>query len=169
MHATISLILNDRFVDAYRDGFILKCGDGHYRRLFPRILMYSADYPEKYIYYVSACLLSINAKTSHRTLLSTIKSNAEHPCPRCLVKKVDTIKMGMRLDMHYRHTSIRIDNHPRQTTVEHARRLVFEQGIPLSSSRLKGVLDKNSGVPTRVCPPIHDASPSDSTNVPVPP
>jgi len=45
--AIISLIINDRFVDAYHQGFVLECGDGHQRRLFPRIIMYSADYPEK--------------------------------------------------------------------------------------------------------------------------
>jgi hypothetical protein len=47
IHAIMSLILDDRFVDAYRHGFVLECGDGHRRRLFPRIIMYSADYPEK--------------------------------------------------------------------------------------------------------------------------
>ena len=58
--------------------------------------------------------------------------------------------MGTRLDMHNRRTNIRIDNHPRQATVENARQLVFEQGIPLSSDRLKEVLGKFSGVPTHV-------------------
>jgi hypothetical protein len=52
MQAILSLIINDRFVDAYRDGFTLKCGDGHLRRLFPRIVMYSADYPEKCVHAV---------------------------------------------------------------------------------------------------------------------
>jgi hypothetical protein len=47
MHAIFSLILNDRFVNAYRDGIVIECGDGHRRKLFPRIMMYSADYPEK--------------------------------------------------------------------------------------------------------------------------
>jgi Plavaka transposase len=47
VHAVLAVILNDRFIDAYRQGFLLKCGDGLYRRLFPRLLIYSADYPEK--------------------------------------------------------------------------------------------------------------------------
>jgi hypothetical protein len=47
IHAIFSIILNDRFVDVYENGFILECGDGHRCRLFPHILMYSADYPEK--------------------------------------------------------------------------------------------------------------------------
>jgi hypothetical protein len=47
MHQILSVILNEKFVDAYQNGFVLECGDGIWRRLFPRILMYSADYPEK--------------------------------------------------------------------------------------------------------------------------
>jgi hypothetical protein len=95
---------------------------------------------------------SIKTKEINRVLLSTIKSNAEHPCPRCLVKKIDTIKMGTRLDMRNRSDNIRVDDHIRWTTVERAKRLVFEQGIPLSSNRLKDILGKFSGVPTQVRP-----------------
>ena len=75
------------------------------------------------------------------------KSNVANPCPRCLVKKSDTPKMGTHLDMRNRHTNIRIDDHPRQNTIERARQLVFEQGIPLNSKRLKDMLGKFSGVP----------------------
>lgn len=32
---------------AYEHGFVLLCGDGITRRLFPRFFCYSADYPEK--------------------------------------------------------------------------------------------------------------------------
>jgi hypothetical protein len=66
------------------------------------------------------------------------------------VKKGDAIKMGTHLDMLNRHANIRVDNHARRMTVENARRLVFEQGIPLSSKHIKNILDKTSGVPTRV-------------------
>lgn len=44
------LLLDDDFLHAYVHGFVVQCGDGITRRLFPRILTYSADYPEKYIY-----------------------------------------------------------------------------------------------------------------------
>jgi hypothetical protein len=96
--------------------------------------------------------MSINTKGPRRVLLSTMKSNAEHPCPRCLIKKIDTVKMGKRSDMNYRRVNMRIDDHVRRTRVEHARRLVFEQGIPLSSKHLKNVLGSFSGTPTRVGP-----------------
>jgi len=58
--------------------------------------------------------------------------------------------MGTRLDMRNRRSNVRVDDHVRQKTVEHARRLVFEQGIPLSSTHLKKVLGSISGVPTPV-------------------
>jgi hypothetical protein len=96
--------------------------------------------------------LSNNAKRIPRALLSTIMKNGNHPCPRCLVKKVDTIKMGTALDMRKRCTNARVDDHTRKTTVKHARRLVFEHGVPLASARLKTVLSKYSGIPTHVSP-----------------
>ena len=46
-HRIWTLLMDDDFVEAYRNGFIVKCGDGVTRRLFPRVLTYSADYPEK--------------------------------------------------------------------------------------------------------------------------
>ncbi len=80
-----------------------------------------------------------------------IKKNAGYPCPCCLIPKIDTIKMGMELDMRFRRAHPRIDDHPRQHTVQHARQLVFEQGILLASDRLARIL-KYSGVPTLVSP-----------------
>jgi Plavaka transposase len=50
IQAILSLLINDRFVDAYQHGLVLECGDGHTRRLFPRILLYSADYLEKCVH-----------------------------------------------------------------------------------------------------------------------
>jgi hypothetical protein len=46
-HALWRILLDDEFVDAYRNGIVIKCHDGVYRRVFPRIFTYSADYPEK--------------------------------------------------------------------------------------------------------------------------
>src|SRR5882757_7027046 len=95
--------------------------------------------------------MSISAKRIHRALLSMIRKNAEHPCPRCLIKKIDTIKMGTQLDMRNHYANIRVDDHIRQITVKNARRLVFEQGTPLNSVHLKAVLGKYSGIPMLVC------------------
>jgi hypothetical protein len=41
------LILDDDFTDAYVNGIIIEFPDGIRRRLFLRIFIYAADYPEK--------------------------------------------------------------------------------------------------------------------------
>ena len=48
-HAIWKIILDDEFVEAYKNGIVIKCHDGVLRRVFPRIFTYSADYPEKYV------------------------------------------------------------------------------------------------------------------------
>ena len=42
-----TLLLDDDFLDAWRHGTLINCGDGILRRIFPRVFTYSADYPEK--------------------------------------------------------------------------------------------------------------------------
>ncbi|KAG6903719.1 hypothetical protein DXG01_015352, partial [Tephrocybe rancida] len=45
-HAQWKIIIDDEFIDAYEHGIVIKCLDGLYRRFYPRMLTYSADYPE---------------------------------------------------------------------------------------------------------------------------
>ena len=44
------LLLDDEFIEAYRNGMVIRCYDGVLRRIYPRIFTYSADYPEKWVY-----------------------------------------------------------------------------------------------------------------------
>ncbi|KAG2055970.1 hypothetical protein BDR06DRAFT_842118, partial [Suillus hirtellus] len=46
-HAIWRILIDDDFLDAYRNGIVIKCHDGVYHQVFPRIFTYSADYPEK--------------------------------------------------------------------------------------------------------------------------
>lgn len=48
MHAVWKLLLDDEFMYAYEHGVVVMCPDGVFRRFYPRIFTYSADYPEKY-------------------------------------------------------------------------------------------------------------------------
>jgi hypothetical protein len=41
-------MLDDQFIEAYQHGIVIHCVDGVWRRVYPRIFTYSADYPEKY-------------------------------------------------------------------------------------------------------------------------
>ena len=47
MHAMWTLLLDPEFRKAYEEGILWECGDKILRRLFPRLFIYSADYPEK--------------------------------------------------------------------------------------------------------------------------
>ena len=47
MHAQWAILLDDEFVRAYEHGIVIQCCDGVWRRFYPRIMTYSADYPEK--------------------------------------------------------------------------------------------------------------------------
>ena len=51
MHGVWNKLLDDDFVNAYRHGFAMECLDGVWRRFYPRIFTYSADYPEKCVQY----------------------------------------------------------------------------------------------------------------------
>lgn len=54
-------LLDTDFMEAYEHGIVLECGDGVLRRLFPRLLTYSADYPEKYVPRMTCCLYSTDS------------------------------------------------------------------------------------------------------------
>lgn len=49
MHAIWHLLLDDEFLEVYEHGIGIECEDGIFRRFYPRIFTYSADYPEKYV------------------------------------------------------------------------------------------------------------------------
>jgi hypothetical protein len=46
-HAQWKILLDDEFLEAWKHGIVILCGDGVKRRVYPRIFSYSADYPEK--------------------------------------------------------------------------------------------------------------------------
>lgn len=43
-------MLDAEFIAAYCHGIVVTCYDGIQRRFYPRILTYSADYPEKQVF-----------------------------------------------------------------------------------------------------------------------
>lgn len=47
IHAIYMLLLDDEFIEAYKNGILIRCSDRITRRVFPRFFVYSADYPEK--------------------------------------------------------------------------------------------------------------------------
>jgi hypothetical protein len=85
-----------------------------------------------------------------RILLASIKFLGQCPCPRCLVKKVDVPKMGMKSDLRRRDKLQRVDDHSRRHSVARAWSLIFEKGAPVSGTWVNNLLNDKSLVPTRV-------------------
>ncbi|KAI9067850.1 hypothetical protein FKP32DRAFT_1562843, partial [Trametes sanguinea] len=124
------LLLDDEFLDAYENGILVRCGDGVTRRIFPRILTYSADYPEK-------------------ILLAALKPLSKHPCPRCLVSKDEICLAGTPEDMHDRCANERKDTPALRRDIKRARKLLFK-GSSLGSKRIQDLLDSRSLNPVQV-------------------
>jgi hypothetical protein len=51
MHEVWGALLDEEFIDAWNNGIVIECADGITRCVFPRIITYSADYPEKYVFH----------------------------------------------------------------------------------------------------------------------
>ncbi|KAI0363520.1 hypothetical protein BV20DRAFT_958127 [Pilatotrama ljubarskyi] len=123
------LLLDDDFVQAYVHGFIVKCGDGITRRLFPCILTYSADYPEK-------------------CLIACIKFLGRCPCPDCLVNKSQIHLMGTKNDMAARVRKVRKDSHPLRYTLARVRAWIFGGSAP-EGKHVEDILGDTSTSPNQ--------------------
>ncbi|KDQ54663.1 hypothetical protein JAAARDRAFT_696959 [Jaapia argillacea MUCL 33604] len=125
------ILLDEEFMHAYVHGIIVDCIDGIRRRIYPRILTYSADYPEK-------------------MLIATLRDKGRCPCPRCLVT-FDTIpSLGTPCDWEARDTDMRADSEARQQLVVNARKLIYKQGYVVTSEHVDALLKEQSLVPTRL-------------------
>ncbi|KAF7292918.1 hypothetical protein MIND_01190900 [Mycena indigotica] len=110
IHAIWELLLSDEFMDAYDNGIKIKCWDGLVRLVFPRFLIYGADYPEKW--------------------------------------KGQIMETGTVNDMK-RRSNIRVDDHPRRSTIESARAAIFGNGNAVAGSAIDKMLKAQSWAPTR--------------------
>ncbi|KAI0717666.1 hypothetical protein C8T65DRAFT_528232, partial [Cerioporus squamosus] len=121
------LLLDPEFREAYKNGIVLKCGDGVVRRLFPRFFTYSADYPEK-------------------ALIAALKPLANCLCPRCLTEKAEVCEAGTAEDSDRRQSKRRMDDGAVHSKIRRARKQVF-QGHSLNSDRVKELLEPQSLIP----------------------
>ncbi|KAJ3558432.1 hypothetical protein NM688_g934 [Phlebia brevispora] len=128
-HAGWEIILDDKFMVAYHHGIIVDCADGVRRRIYPRIFLYSADYPEK-------------------MLVAALRDKGKYPCPHCGVTFDDIFASGTEDDRKLRQATIRKDNEERRRLVDQARELIYDNGYVVNSDRVDGLLKSRSLVPT---------------------
>ncbi|KAK0439080.1 uncharacterized protein EV420DRAFT_1735640 [Desarmillaria tabescens] len=124
------LLLDEQFMDAYRNGIVIRCADGVERRVYPRFFTYSADYPEK-------------------VLLCSIKHLGKCLCPRCLIVKDKVRELGTKLDMRRRETQARVDSVNRQNDVTMAQDWIYNRGYPVDGKAINDLLGTHSLTPNR--------------------
>ncbi|EPQ53855.1 hypothetical protein GLOTRDRAFT_44791 [Gloeophyllum trabeum ATCC 11539] len=122
-------LLDDEFMEAYEHGIVITCVDGIERRIFPRIFVYSADYPEK-------------------VLIATVRDMGQCPCPRCLVTKDKLADLGSKEDRTLRQQATRTDDDARRARVREARKLIYDAGYVVNGDRVEDVLKAESLVPS---------------------
>ncbi|KIK35833.1 hypothetical protein CY34DRAFT_35436, partial [Suillus luteus UH-Slu-Lm8-n1] len=125
-HGVWHILLDDEFINAYTNGIVIKCHDGVYRRIFPRIFTYSADYPEK-------------------VLLATIRDKGNCPCPRCLTPKSLFNRTGYLYDIPQRMKRLR---RYFAEKVSQARNAIYTRGAPIKGGLVESLLKPFSLVPT---------------------
>jgi len=85
-----------------------------------------------------------------RMLMACLRYLALCPCPRCLLLKSKIPLIGSKTDTNSRLKLIREDSEARRKLVEDARRLMFEEGVNITSERIEKLLRPHSLTPTRV-------------------
>ncbi|KAK7054049.1 hypothetical protein R3P38DRAFT_2500851 [Favolaschia claudopus] len=129
MHAIWRLLLDDEFLAAYEHGIVIECQDGVFRRFYPRIFTYSADYPEK-------------------VLLATIRNLGKAPCPRCYIKKEDIPDLGTVRDENKRKNLARTDEHMHNGVLTRIRNWIYRAGRSVKSKTFDFWLLAHSWTPT---------------------
>lgn len=135
-------------MEAYMHGIVITCCDGILRRFYPRIFIYAADYPEKWVVVV-VTLWKFLLK-SKRVVLATVRNLGGCPCPRCLIPLERVHNLGMKNDRKQRKTLARIDNQHRRDLIEDARKIIYDLNRPVSCKKVENILKEHSYVPTEV-------------------
>ncbi|RXW14632.1 hypothetical protein EST38_g11221 [Candolleomyces aberdarensis] len=129
-HEQWKVLLDDEFTHAYEHGIVIECADGIKRRWFPRILTYSADYPEKII-------------------IASIKNLSKCPCTRCTIPMDKVHNLGMAQDRKDRMRLARADSKKRRSKVQSARDSIYIHFLSVNSKTgVEAHLAEFSMVPT---------------------
>lgn len=141
------ILLNDEFVDAYKNRIVIKCFDEILRRVYPWILTYSADYSEKWA--VPSWILCLCSRhwPAQRVLLATIQDKGLCPCPRCLVPKSMFHHTEFIRDLGARISDARTYICKKIALTWCA---IYELGQPLKGMTIETILKNESLVPTLV-------------------
>ena len=80
----------------------------------------------------------------YRMLMTCLKYLLTCPCPQCLLLKSQIPRIGSKSDTKDRLKLVCVDSESRRKAVDSARKLLFEKGVNITSTRIKGILDRES-------------------------
>lgn len=143
-HAQWKDLLDKEFLQAYEHGTVFVCGDNIKRQLFPQILTYSADYPEKYVI-IYLCLLTED--TGYRVLIANVRNLRGCPCPRCLIPKVKLQDVATENDMHQHSILACCDTVERREKIFSSWKLIYEGKYVVDTPQVEALLKLESLVP----------------------
>ena len=131
MHTVWKFILDEDFLYAYTYGIVVQSLDGIERWVYPHILTYLADYPEKYIFILLLFPFVLSLTVPFRVLLATICDKGLCPCLCCLIPKLKMDRVG-----HLANAKIRNDQAHKyldiKESVKNAQKAIYKQGAPIS-------------------------------------
>ena len=84
-----------------------------------------------------------------RVNLSSIRSMAKCPCPRCLTPKDLLDQLGTKHDQSQRVRLARLDNLQYRVKISNARDIIYEQNRSVDSKFVDNILGDESLVPTQ--------------------
>ncbi|KAG6908713.1 hypothetical protein DXG01_003558, partial [Tephrocybe rancida] len=148
-HEQWRMLLDDEFLLAYEHGLVLDwIGDGQRRRFYPRILTYSADYPEK-CELLNPSYAIADGFLPCRVLMATIRQLGGCPCPRCKIPKKNIHMMGSDSDRAARINLERRDDGDWRKKVTKARQSIYgKTNFAVDSAAVERELKPESLVPT---------------------
>jgi Plavaka transposase len=107
---------------------MVTCADGIKRRIYLRLLTYSADYPEK-------------------MLMLSLRDKGICPCPHCLTPKNAISQLGKKRDHARQEMHARSDTPPLHTDIVLACQLIYDQtGYAVNSKAVNDILKPQSRV-----------------------
>lgn len=148
LHAQWAILLDDEFIEAYKHGIVIKCCDRIMRQFYPRILAYTANYPEKYVFVSPTFHMSCS--NQNRVLLASIHDKGYCPCPQCLIPHLCFHNLGMVQDMKQRKTLAHFDDENRRCEVGIAWEIIYKKNYAINSPAVEAILKEQSLVPTLV-------------------
>ena len=125
-------LLDEEFCKGYHEGILIKCAHGVERLVYPRILTYSADYPEKWM--LDFIYLFSRTDPIPRVLIATIRDQGVSPCPRCTITKPQISTMGTLYGMTRREELACKNDRPRLTSSHDMVVAIMSQAILFTPS-----------------------------------